>query len=86
MLPKYSSSSVLIPPCKSRNLVADRPNDSFGVQNDPTCTNIGFSISALSSGIWRKGETRFSCSHLAVDISLWQARCFAEQLPKSIGG
>ena len=41
------------------------------VQNDPTCTNIGFSISALSRGdrIWIKGTTKFSCSHLAVDIS-----------------
>ena len=44
----------------------------FKVQIDPTCTNIGFSISALSRGgrIWRKGTTKFLCSHLAVDI-LW---------------
>ena len=47
----------------------------FEMQNDPTCTNIGFSTSALPKDdrIWRKGTTKFSCSHLAVDIS----RCLA---------
>ena len=37
------------------------PDGKFEVQNDP-CTNIGFSISALSRGdrIWKKGTTKFS--------------------------
>ena len=70
-LPKQLSSSKLTPPLESRNLVLD---DRFEVQNDSTCINIGFSISALSSlsredGIWRKGTKKFPCSHLGVDIS-----------------
>ena len=47
-------------------------SDRFEVQNHPTCTNIGFSISALSreDRIWKKGTTKSSCSHLTVNISL----------------
>ena len=46
------------------------PDDRFGVLNNPTCTNVGFSLSSLSreEGIWRKVTTKFSCSRLAVDI------------------
>ena len=64
-LPKYSSSRVLTSPCESRNC-----DDRFGVLDDPTCTNVGFSLSCLSreEGIWRKVKTKFSFSHLAVDI------------------
>ena len=65
------------------------PDDRFEVQNDLTCTNIGFSISALSreDGIWRKEKTNFSCCHLAVDIILrCLASCRAEQPPVSIRG
>ena len=55
------------------------PDGTFEEENNPTCTKIGFSISALSreDKIGRKGITKFSCSHLslAVDISL----CCAEQ-------
>ena len=38
------------------------PDDRFGVQNDPACINIGFSLSSLfrEEGIWRKGTTNFS--------------------------
>ena len=64
------------------------PDDKFEVQNDPTCTNIGFSTSALSRGdrIWRKGTTKFSCSHLAVDISRsWASNC-AGKPPVSMRG
>ena len=61
------------------------------MQNDPTCTNVGLSLSALprQDGVWRKGMTKFSdcsCSHLAVNISRWQAICCAEQPPMSMGG
>ena len=47
------------------------PDDRFGVLKDPTCMNVAFSLSSLcrEGGIWRKGKTKFSCSHLAVDIS-----------------
>ena len=40
------------------------PDDRFEVQNDPTCTNVGFSLSSLprEGGIWRKGTMKFSCS------------------------
>ena len=54
------------------------PDDKFEVQNNPTCANIGFSISALSVGdrIWRKGTTKFSYSHLAVNIlRCWASNC-----------
>ena len=68
------------------------PDDKFEVQNNPTCTNIGFSTSALFRGdrIWRKGTTNFSCSHLAVDISRhwgrdWASYC-TEQPQVSMGG
>ena len=63
------------------------PDDRFEVQNDPTCTNVGFSLISLSreAGIWRKGTVRFSCSHLAVDISrCWASYC-AEQPQVSMG-
>ena len=64
------------------------PDDRFEVQNNPTCMNIGFSISALSreDRIWRKGTTKFSCSRLAVDISRCRASCCAEQPPVSMRG
>ena len=64
------------------------PDGKFEVQNDPTCTNIGFSRSALSKKdrIWRKGTTKFSCNRLAVDISRCWASCCAEQPPVSMGG
>ena len=37
------------------------PDDKFEVHNDPICTNIGFSTSALSRGdrLWRKGTKKF---------------------------
>ena len=57
--------SVLIPPCKLRNLVAERwQMTNFEVQINPTCTNIGFSICALSrwDRIWRKGTKNFMLS------------------------
>ena len=52
------------------------PDDKFEVQIDPTCTKVGFTTSALSRGdrIWRKGTSKFSCSHLVVYISLRLAR------------
>ena len=54
----------------------------------PTCTNIGFSISALSrkDRTWRKGTTKFSCSHLDVDILQCLASCCAEKPPVLMGG
>ena len=62
----------------------------FDLQNNPqaTCTNIGFSISALfrEYRIWRQGTTNFSCSHLAVNISRCRASCCAEQPPVSMRG
>ena len=54
----------------------------------PTCTNFGFSTSAFSRGdkIWRKGTTKYSCSHLAVDISrCWASNC-AGKPPVSMRG
>ena len=64
------------------------PDDRFGVLNNPTCTNVGFSLSSLSreEGIWRKGTTKFSCSHLAGNIECCLASCCAKQPPVSIGG
>ena len=52
------------------------------------CTYIGFWRSALSreDGIWRKRTPKFSYMHIAVDISLCQASCCAEQPPVSMGG
>ena len=64
------------------------PDDKFEVQIDSTCTIIGFSTSALSRGdrIWRKGTTKFSCSHLVVDISRsWASNC-AGKPPVSMRG
>ena len=54
----------------------------------PTCTNIGFSISALSrkDRTWRKGTTKFSCSHLDVNILQCLASCCAEKPPVLMGG
>ena len=59
------------------------PDDRFEVQNNLTCNNIGFSISAFSreDRLWRNGTTKFSCTHLAVDISRCRASCCAEQPP-----
>ena len=75
-----SLSSVFIPPCELRNLfdeifLQNGPDDKCEVQNYPTCTNIGISIRALSRGdrIWRKGTTKFSCSHLAISRYAGQA-------------
>ena len=64
------------------------PDDRFWVLNDLTCTHVGFSLSSLSrkEGIWRKGTTNFSCSHLPVDISRCLASCSSEQPPVSMGG
>ena len=67
------------------------PDDRFGVQNDPTCTSVGFSLSSLSrkEGIWRKGPTKVLCSHLALlaaDISRCWASYWAEQPQLSMGG
>ena len=64
------------------------PDGKFEVQNYPTCTNIGFSISALSrkDRTWRKGTMKFWWSHLDVDILLCLASCCAEQPPVSMGG
>ena len=64
------------------------PDDRFGVLNDPTCTNVGFSLSSLSrkEGIWRQMTTKFSCSRLAVNISRCLVACCAEQPPVSSGG
>ena len=62
------------------------PDDKFEVQNDPTCTKIGFSTSALPRGDrkWRKGTTKFSCSRLAVDISRCRASNCAGKPPVSM--
>ena len=91
-LPKYSSSSVLIPPCKWQNLVVAWCRMTvlsyFEVHNDPTWMNIGFSISILSreDGKWRKGAIKCSRGHLAVNIAWCKASCCAEQPPVSMGG
>ena len=55
---KCFDPTVLI--AKSSCCCREVPDDRFEVQNDPTCTNIGFSISALSrdDGIWRKGTAK----------------------------
>ena len=70
--------------CRAPRVV---PDDRFEVQNDPACSNIGFSKGALSrkDRIWREGTTKFSCSHLAVDILQCRASCCAEQPPVSMG-
>ena len=64
------------------------PDDRFGVLNNPTCTNVGFSWSSTSrkEGIWRKGTTIFSLCHLAVYISCYLANSCTEQPPQSMGG
>ena len=61
------------------------PESRFEVKNDPTCTKTDFSTCALSreDRIWGKRTTKFSCSHLTVNISRWQASCCAEQAPVS---
>ena len=61
------------------------PESRFEVKNDPTCTKTDFSTCALSreDRIWGKRTTKFSCSHLTVNISRWQASWCAEQAPVS---
>ena len=64
------------------------PDDRFGLQNDSTCTIVGFSDSAFTreDGIWRKGTINFLWNHLAVDMSKWQASSCAKQPPVSMEG
>ena len=86
-LQKYSSSSVLIPPCGSRNLVAGRCRSTdWGAEWENLYENHRFSISILprEERIWGKGF--HSVTWQSISFDAWQAaaesnhQCHGEDL------